>query len=137
MEHTEKPFNYARKRLMVCRLSDSLTSVAKLFESDVGSALVKDAKGSYIGMITDSMIFKAIASGVNVTQLKVGDLKLEPLVTVGKNADIGEVLEAFKKTPSNRIAMVDSKGNVVAVLKKSVLERFFRFELGSRMAKKR
>ncbi|MFH1404437.1 MAG: CBS domain-containing protein [Candidatus Altiarchaeota archaeon] len=137
MTQMRMPFEYARKKLIYCRLSDPMTSLAKIFEDEnVGSALVKDANGEYIGMVTDSMIFRAIGSGVNVTQLKVSDLKLEPLVKVDKNADVGEVLEALKNTTTNRVVMVDSKGKIVGVIKKTVVDRLFRFEVGSRMTRK-
>ncbi|MFC2162394.1 CBS domain-containing protein [Candidatus Altiarchaeota archaeon] len=138
LTHKERPFNYARKRVLLCRMSDPLTQVAKMFESDdTGSAIVKDSKGEYVGMITDAMIFKAIASGVNVTQLKVGDLKLDPFITVDEDSSIEEVMEAYKKGGISRIAIKDRKDEIIGVLKKTVLDRFFRFELGSRMTRKR
>ncbi len=134
MPYKSKPFNYSRRKLVTCRMNDPLTLLARiLVDNKAGSALVKDAKGEYSGMITDTMIFKAIASGVNVTMLKVGDLKMEPLVKVSKNADLGEVTELFKKSVTDRLAMVDSKGHIVGVLKKNVLERFKRFQVGSQM----
>ena len=137
MTHNIKPYNYARKKIIECRTTDTITSVAKLFhEEGVGSALVKDQSGKHAGLITDSTLFKAIANGVNVTQIKVEDLKLEELVVVSKDADLAEVLEKFNKTQVRRIAMADSSGKIVAVLKKNLLDRFMLFEAGPQITKK-
>jgi CBS domain-containing protein len=120
-----KPYAYARKTTAECRLDSPLAAVAKiLIDEDIGSVLVKDSSGRYCGLLTDKLIFKAIAGQSALSHMVVGDLDLEPIVFASKNASMGEVMLKFMETPSNRLVMVDDHGKVVGVLKKKNLDRF-------------
>ena len=127
-----KPYAFARKNLIECSVGDSIRDVARIFQDEsVGSALVKDESGSYIGMLTDSIVFKAIADDVDVRSMRVRDFSLMPLVKVNKNADLGEVMEAFQKHDVSRLAMTDDNGRIVGVLRKKFMERFGSFSMAS------
>jgi len=127
-----KPYSYARKNLITCGIGDSIKYVAKLFEDEnVGSALVKDERGEYVGMITDSIVFHAVQEGRDVSKMFVKDFQLLPLIKVSKDISFEEISDLFKKHHVGRIAMVDENGKVVAVLKKKNLERFSSFNMAS------
>lgn len=132
MASSTSPYDYARKRLLTCNLNEPVPRCTnKLQDEDVGSLLVKDDKGNFVGMLTDTLIFKAISAGRDLNKLVVKDLDLDPLVIVDKDADFDEVLEKFKKAPSNRLVMRAKDGKIVAVLKKKNLARFSRYDLAS------
>jgi predicted transcriptional regulator len=127
-----KPYAYARKTVVECGMDDSLRDVAGLFQSrNVGSVVVKDNKGGYAGMLTDSIIFDAISEGREVAKMRVSDFKLMPFVKAGKDADFGEVMDLFKQHGVSRIAMTDDSGLIVGIIKKSNIDRFSSFSMAS------
>lgn len=129
------PYSYARKNVVECNIGDTLPSAARRMRDEgVGSVLVRDERGEYAGMLTDSMIFGAIADNKNVSELKIKDLSLMPFVRAGRDADFGEVMDLFAKRNVSRIALVDEKGKVVAVLKKKNIERFAYFNMASKLS---
>lgn len=128
------PYDYARKKIVYCWLDEPVTEVAKrLVTENIGSLVVDDRNGKHVGMLTDAVIFKAISSSVDICDLQVKDLKLEPFVTAKMDADINEVMEKFKKTESGRIALLDDEGEIAGILKKKNLERFASFKLGEKL----
>ena len=132
-----KPYDYARKRTEECSIDWPMRKTASLLiKEDIGSMLVKDAAGKYVGMLTDKIILKAISDGVDLADKTVGDLQLEPLIYVNKNAGIDEVMMKFKETPSGRLVMVDEDGRAVAVLKKKNIDRFSIFHTVNRILRR-
>lgn len=120
-----KPYDYARKKVLYCWLAEPVTGVARRFvRENVGSMIVDDRNRKHVGMLTDSLIFGAISAGVEMGNITIRDLDLEPLVTVPMNIDIDEVLKKFKKTGASRIALVDDEGEIVGILKEKNLKRF-------------
>jgi predicted transcriptional regulator len=119
------PYDYARKRTAECSIDWPLKRIAQLMaDENIGSLLVRDVEGKIVGLLTDKIIFRAIAEGDIETEKHVGELKLEPIVTANKGADIEEVMLKFKDAPSGRIVMVDDNGNFVGILKKKNIDRF-------------
>lgn len=128
------PYDYARKKIVYCWLDEPVTEVAKrLVTENIGSLVVDDRNGKHVGMLTDAVIFNAISSCVDICDLQVKDLKLEPFVTAKMDADINEVMEKFKKTESGRIALLDDEGEIAGILKKKNLERFASFKVGEKL----
>jgi predicted transcriptional regulator len=129
-----KPYDYARKRFFECSLNSTLADAAKtLADENIGSILVK-GEGGYVGMLTDSTIFRAIAEGRNTTTMQVKDLPLMPFVKLKKDADFDEVMDAFEKNKVNRIAMVDENGKIAGILKKKNIERFALYDTTARLS---
>lgn len=132
MVGTTSPYDYARKRIVSCSLDEPISKcTVKLQDEDIGSLLVKDKDGNFVGMLTDKLIFEAISDGLDLSKLRVKDLKLEPLVTVDKDANFDEIMEKFKETPSNRLVMIGKDGKIVGILKKKNIERFSKFDIMS------
>jgi len=127
-----KPYAYARKNVVECGAGDMLRDVARHLKNEsVGSTLVKDSNGAYVGMLTEAIIFEAIAEGMEVEKLHVRDLKLMPYVSASKDAGFDEVMDIFNKNGVSRLAMTDEKGRVVGVLKKANLDRFASYRMAS------
>ncbi len=125
-----KPFYYAKKRIVECSLNTSIKEVARMFrDENIGSVVVRDDANKKVGLMTDTVVYNAIIKGVNVLDKQVKDLKLEPLVFASKDADIDEVSERFRETDSGRLAMTDSEGNIVGILKEKNIRRFSPYDM--------
>ncbi len=132
-----KPIDYAKHWIAVLSSDASVKSAVKLLrDENIGSILVKDCKGKPEGLLTDKVIFNAIAEDVDVSKKLVGDLRLEALVYIDKDADMEEVMGSFSKSPSGRLAMRDKHGNIVGILKRKNLERFSAFRVAKSFLKK-
>ncbi len=132
-----KPYNYAKHHIEECRTDDPARKCARLFaEENMGSLLVKDEQGAEAGLLTDKVLFKAIAEGANLAEKKVSDLQIEPLIRVGKDAGIEEIREKFPQSPSGRLAMCDKDGKIVGILKKKNIQRFYALRMAREMTKK-
>ncbi|MBU0762093.1 MAG: CBS domain-containing protein [Candidatus Altiarchaeota archaeon] len=132
-----KPFDYAKHWIAVLSLEASVKNAARLFrDENIGSILVKDEDGAPVGLLTDKVLFNAIAEGVDLRDKKVADLKVENLVYIEKDADIEDVAENFPKSPSGRLAMTDKNGNIVGILKRKNIERFSAFRVAKSIVRK-
>ena len=129
-----RPFNYAKRRIVECDGDFTLKTAVGLFvDENCGSILVKDSKGEYIGLLTDTAVFRAISEGLDLSKMTVSEIGLEPIVRLDKNADIDEVMSKFNECGSTRILMVDSGSRIVGILKRSNLERFSAYRLAHNM----
>lgn len=119
------PYDYAKKTTAECGTDWPISRAAETFDREnIGSMLVKDRSGAYAGLLTDKTLFKAISGGLDLYELTVGELPLEPVVFIGKNAGLAEVSMKFRESPSGRLVMRDENGRIVGVLKKKNLDRF-------------
>lgn len=125
-----KPYDYAKHWISALESGAPMKNAAKMLRDDnMGSILVKDGSGKPMGLLTDKVVFNAIAEGIPLNDKTVGDMKLEELVLISKDADIDEVTENFPKSPSGRLAMTDKDGNIVGILKRKNIERFSAFRI--------
>ena len=67
---------------------------------------------------------------------RLGDIKLEPIIFIGKNAGVEEIMEKFNESKSGRLVMIDSNDNVVGVLKRKNVERFSAFRIAQTLVRK-
>lgn len=119
------PYDYARKKVVYCWLDENVDEAARrLAVENIGSMVVDDRSGKHVGMLTDTVIFTALSTCVNIYDMTVKDLKLEPFVSSPLDAEINEVMKLFDETGSSRIALVDDEGGIAGILKKKNLERF-------------
>jgi len=126
-------YDLSRKELVFCDVDESVREVARRFlEKGIGSMIVRSPEG-YVGFVTDDVLFRAIADGVDLRTATCGDLELDPLHTIQKDAHLSEVADAFRKTRATRLAVVDKNGKIVAVVKRKNLELLDRFTFVRRM----
>lgn len=125
-------YDIGRKELVFCDVKDPVRKVAREFrERGIGSLIVMDGK-AHVGIVTDEILFRAIEAGVDLLSAKVGDLKLEPIHTVPKDASLAEVARLFRQTGTSRLGVVDEEGRIVALVKKRNLELLDRFSFVDR-----
>ena len=128
------PFTYAKKRVKTCTMDYPIELAMQKFAQDnMGSLVVVDADENIVGLLTDQVIFKALAEGKTLQGLTVGQLVLEPVVKVAHAADIEYVAEKFRENPSGRIVMVDGSDRIVGILKRQNIERFGHYDSAKRM----
>ncbi len=126
-------YDLSRKELVFCDVEEPVSEVARRFlERNVGSMIVRSS-GGYVGFLTDDTLFRAIADGVDLRNATCGDLKLDPLHTIAKDARLSKVAETFRQTGATRLAVVDRNGKIVAVVKKKNLDLLDRFAFVRRM----
>ncbi len=125
-------YDISRKELVFCNIDDSIQKIARdLRSKEIGSMFVRSGDG-YAGIITENNVIHAIAEGVDVLSAKVGDMKLDPLYTVHRDAPLSEVTRLFSTYGTTRLAVVEDDGRIVAVVKKKNLELLDRFRLAER-----
>ena len=125
-------YDIGRKELVFCDVKDSVRKLAREFrERSIGSMIVVSDR-QYLGIVTDETLFRAIEDGVDLLSAKVGDLKLDPIHTIRKDAPLTEVAKLFEQTGTSRLGVVDEGGRIVAVVKKRNLELLDRFSFVDR-----
>jgi len=130
-------YDIARKELVFCDINDTIPTIARVLRSkNIGSMIVR--KGDeYVGIITEDAVLDAIANGVDALNAKVSDIKLDPLLTVHKDASLEEVEKLFATHGMTRIGVVDDQGKMIAVVKKKNLELLDRFKFVDRATRRR
>ncbi|MFH1056104.1 MAG: CBS domain-containing protein [Candidatus Altiarchaeota archaeon] len=132
-----RPYDYAKRMITECHTGTPLKEMANVFnEENIGSVLVKSDNGAFAGMLTDKVIYDSIANGIELSNKKVGDLKLEPIIWADKDEEIEVLTEKFKKSPSGRVVMTDMQGKPVGILKRKNIERFSMFKQAERMIRR-
>ncbi len=125
-------YDMGRKELVFCDVKDSVRKVAREFrERSIGSMIVV-SRNKHMGIVSDETLFRAIESGVDLLSARVGDLKLDPIHTVPKDASLTEVARLFEETGASRLGVVDECGRIVALVKKRNLELLDRFSFVDR-----
>lgn len=126
-------YDISRKELVFCDAEDPVRKVGeKFYKKGIGSMIVVSGD-QYAGFVTDDAIFKAVAEGLDLRSAKVGDLELDPLFTIRREAPLSEVSALFAKTRTTRLGVVDDEGKIVAVVKKKTLHLLDRFSFVDRM----
>jgi CBS domain-containing protein len=126
-------YDIGRKELVFCDIGDSIPSIARtLRDREIGSIIVcKDER--YAGIVTEDKVLDAVSRGVDVLNATVGDLPLDPLFTVHRDAPLAEVSELFATHGVTRLGVVDDGGKIIAVVKRKNLELLDRFSFIDRM----
>jgi predicted transcriptional regulator len=132
----KRPYHYARKNIVFCNKDDPVTQVAaQMLAEDVGSIIVTGSKGVYTGLLTYQHILSHIASNKGLSNAKVSDLDIDPIIYVNRNAKTIDVIEKFRESPSRRVILTNDDGQIVGVLKESNLVRFSTLMLGPKKHK--
>ncbi len=126
-------YDLSRRELAFCNAKDPVRRVAREFYiRGIGSMIVVSGK-EHIGFVTDCAIFRALSEGADLLKAKVEDLKLDPLITVRRDAPLSEVASLFDGSEASRIAVIDDEGKVVGVVKRKNLDLLDRFRIVDRV----
>jgi CBS domain-containing protein len=105
------------RELVVCAPDDSVEKVANLMkDGNVGAVLV-EANGRPVGIVTDrDLVVRCLALGADPTRMTAEVAMSAPVETVPETAGIYEVAAIMSRTCARRVPIVDRKGRAVGLL---------------------
>jgi arabinose-5-phosphate isomerase len=92
-----------------------LSTITRL---QAGAACVADARGRFLGLVTDFDIRRALSAGGNFRRLTVAAIMNAKPTTIGPDALAAEAVEIMedRRNPFNVLPVVDAKGRSVGLL---------------------
>jgi CBS domain-containing protein len=109
-------------RDVVCATREmTVTEAANLMrQHHIGDVIIvetHDGKRIPVGIVTDrDIVVEVIAAGIDPRLLKLGDLRLAPLVTVGENASYAETVSRMSVEGVRRMPVVDADGALAGII---------------------
>jgi CBS domain-containing protein len=109
-------------RDVVCATRETtVAEAAKLMRRHhVGDVIIvetHDEKRIPVGIVTDrDIVVEVIAAGIDPRLLKLGDLRLAPLVTVGESASYAETVSRMSVEGVRRMPVVGADGALAGII---------------------
>lgn len=95
---------------------DTVMAAAKAMQRSASTEAIVFKEGNPVGVITErDIVYKIVASGLNSSVVKVGDVMTSPLETVEESAKVGEAIAKMSKLGVRRLG-VTSKGKLVGIV---------------------
>ncbi len=111
----------ARKNIIFCKSDDEVPTIAQtMVDYDIGSVLIKNEKGKFIGLIDDKMLFRLLTTGENPIPKKAREIMI-PLIIINQDLDIEEAWEEMEKVQGERFCVVDDNTKVIGIVKKKTI----------------
>jgi CBS domain-containing protein len=107
---------------VVCASRDTtVTEAASLMrQHHIGDVIVVEQRGGKpmpIGIVTDrDIVMEVIAAGVDPRQLKLGDLRLNPLVTIAEGASYAQTVSKMSVEGVRRMPVVKADGTLAGII---------------------
>jgi CBS domain-containing protein len=114
----------------------SIVDAAKLMrQHHVGAIVVVDQDESPrmpVGIVTDrDIVVEVVAPGLDPKQLKVGDLLVEPVVTIEERKSAADTVRLMSQKGVRRIPVVTDEGALAGIVSVDDLLRHFSTALGT------
>lgn len=98
-----------------------LAEAARLMRDHHVGALVVTAGTEHgpgvVGVVTDrDLVVEAVARGIDIGDIRVGQLVRGPVVVVAENAELGEALEKMQAHGVRRLLVTDAQGHLAGVV---------------------
>lgn len=112
----------------------SVLEAARLMRSHhVGNVVVvrTDAKGrTPVGIVTDRDIaVGVVAAGVEASELAVGDITPDQVITIPEDQDVFETVEQMRRHGVRRLPVVDQRDLLVGIITLDDLQEFLAMQL--------
>ena len=110
------------QRNVVCATRDTtITEAATLMRKHhIGDVIIveqRDGRRMPVGIVTDrDIVVEVIAAGLDPRTLKLGDLMLVPLVTVGEHSGYAEIVRLMSIKGVRRMPVVGKAGELVGII---------------------
>jgi CBS domain-containing protein len=107
---------------VVCATRDTtVTEAAALMrQHHIGDVIIVERRGEKqipVGIVTDrDIVVEVIAAGVDPNTLKLGDLKLAPLVTVAEGTTYAQTVSKMAVEGVRRMPVVKSDGTLTGII---------------------
>lgn len=97
--------------------SQSLTEAAQMMKSENAGALPVVDDGRLVGIVTDrDIVVRAVAEGVDLRNLTVGDVASRPVVAITPSQDLDDALAMMAQYQLRRLPVVEWDDVVVGIL---------------------
>jgi len=109
-------------RDVVCNSRDTpiVDAAALMRHRHVGNVIVVDQIGDKrvpIGIVTDrDIVVEVVAAGLDPKLIKLGDLVLAPLTTIGEGAGYAETVRLMSVKGIRRMPVVDAAGGLIGII---------------------
>ena len=108
-------------RNVVCATRDTtVTEAANLMrQHHIGDVIIVETRGKQIpiGIVTDrDIVVEVIAAGIDPGLLKLGDLRLAPLVTVDEGTSYAETVSRMSAEGVRRMPVVGDDGALAGII---------------------
>jgi CBS domain-containing protein len=109
-------------RDVVCSSRDTsiVDAAALMRHRHVGNVIVVDQIGAQrvpIGIVTDrDIVVEVVAAGLDPKLIKLGDLVLAPLTTIGEGAGYAETVRLMSVKGIRRMPVVDAAGGLIGII---------------------
>lgn len=116
------PINEFCHRNVVCATRETtVTEAANLMrQHHIGDVIIVETRGGKripVGIVTDrDIVVEVIAAGIDPSLLKLGDLRLAPLVTVGEDASYAQTVSRMSVEGVRRMPVVGADGALVGII---------------------
>jgi CBS domain-containing protein len=101
-----------------CALDTPLGDVAKLMvQHDCGELPVADTDGQLIGVVTDrDIVCRVVAAGRNPLEHTVQDCVSQPVISVGPEATLSDVVTTMERHQIRRVPVVDEQERCIGII---------------------
>lgn len=109
-----------------CRPEATLDEVARLMvEHDCGEIPVVDPSDKVIGVITDrDIVCRVVAEGKNPSAYTVATCMTQPVVSVGLDSPVGQVVSVMEGYRIRRVPVVDDDGACAGIIAQADIARY-------------
>ncbi len=94
-----------------------LVKVARLMrDNSISSVILTEDKKPY-GIVTErDLVWRVVASGIDVNSLKASDVCSRPVLTVSEDEGIEDAIKMMKEYGVRRLVVLDGEGEVSGIL---------------------
>jgi len=94
-----------------------LVKVAQLMrDNSISSIILTEDKKPY-GIVTErDLVWRVVASGIDVNSLKASDVCSKPVLTVSEDESIEDAIKMMKEYGVRRLVVLDEEGEVSGIL---------------------
>ena len=112
---------FCRHEVVFATRATTVTEAAGLMrQHHIGDVIIVEKRGDKqvpVGIVTDrDIVVEVVAAGVDPAQLKLGDLKIAPLVTIGEGASYAQTVSKMSVEGVRRMPVVKADGTLAGII---------------------
>lgn len=112
---------FCQRNVVYVTSETTVTEAAALMrQHHIGDVIIVEERGGKrvpVGIVTDrDIVVEVVAAGVDPNELKLGDLKLAPLVTVNESATYAQTVSKMSVEGVRRIPVLAADGTLAGII---------------------
>ncbi|MBU0757092.1 MAG: CBS domain-containing protein [Nanoarchaeota archaeon] len=124
----KNPIDMTRKKLYYSELTDSVQKIAGVMhKKKIHSILVKDIRGKMAGIITVGDILRKVERNYDCSTFSANDIMSSPVVTIGMDATVDDIVNKFQKEKVTRLVMLDKNNEPIGIMRDTAVYNYQRF----------